>query len=172
MEPISPVDTPLRLHELEKPYIPVFILPKNLRPVLSIPQGTLLVSRELVKNIKVDYAVGDVVSSTLSYRKNIVDYKTRRTRGLRPPINVPYIRIVNPAGTLSINSLTMLKTKEYKTILVHGEEDLIPIGVHIESPDSNIGYGQPGVGVVVVKGNYHKTRRLLKAFKPGTYLVK
>ena len=157
---------------MKKPYIPVFILPKNLRPVLSIPQGTLLVSREQVRNINVDYAVGDVVSSTLSYKKNIVDYKTRRTHGLRPPIHTPYIRIVNPVGTLSINSLTILKTEKYKTIIVHGEEDLIPIGIHIESLDATIGYGQPGVGVVVVKGNYHKTRRLLKAFKPGIYLVK
>ena len=151
--------------------IPVFILPRRLRKLLSMPQGTLYVSDGIVRDLWVDYAVGDMVSVTLRYNTNVIDYKTRRREKLKPPVNKPSTRIINPPGTLSINSKTMFKARGYRTFIVYGEEDLVPLAISLEREHESIGYGQPGVGVVVLRTNIIRARRLLKTFKPSLYFL-
>ncbi len=147
--------------------IPLLTLPVNKRPILSLPHGTLYVSNSgLVKGMEAYYAVGDYVSQTLNYSVNIIDFKTRRRQKIMPTINSPALHVFNPPGTLSINSRTILKGDSVRTIIVVGEEDLIPIAISLEKKDRSIAYGQPGVGVVITKADPLKGRRLLKILKP------
>ncbi len=152
--------------------LPVFILPTKYRKLLSIPQGTLYVphSERVISGLKVDYAVGDIVSITLNYNVNIIDYKTRRREKVHPPIHEEYTYIINPPGSLSIHSRTILKTGRYKTYIVKGEEDLIPLAISLEEEGKLVGYGQPNVGVVLLKTSIYRARKLLKTFKPALYL--
>ncbi len=149
--------------------IPVLKLPSKARGILSAPQGTLYISRKrVVKGLKVYYAVGDYVSQTLEYRIGIVDYKTRRIRYVKPVLMKPIVQTINPRGTLSINTKTILKQGRIGSIVVRGEEDLVPIGIVLEKQGYKIAYGQPGIGVVIITSDPIRGRRLLKILQPDT----
>ncbi len=149
--------------------IPVLRLPFKIRKILSSPQGVLYISRKgIVKGLKAYYAVGDFVSQTLEYMISIVDYKTRRTKFVKPVLKKPIVQTINPRGTLSINTRTILKQERIGSILVRGEEDLTPIGIALEKQGYKIAYGQPGIGVVVITSELVRGRRLLKILEPDT----
>jgi uncharacterized protein (UPF0218 family) len=152
-------------------HIPVLKMPEYLRTTLSMPQGTLYISSHgLVKGITADYAVGDYVSMTLNYRINAIDYKTRRKRRVNAKVDEENTIIINPPGTLSIMSKTMLKAKKISTYIVVGEEDLLPVGIGLERKGTIV-YGQPGIGVVKLVSSRLKSQRILKTFKPAIHFL-
>ncbi len=156
--------------------IPVLLMPHFLRDVLSIPQGSLVVAKKnkYVRGVKVDIAIGDVVAKTLVSRARIIDYKTRRKiRVHQENKNIRRVLyIANPAGTLSLNTLTIVPNTVFDEIIVDGEEDLVPLAAIRNNNYNSIAYGQPGVGVVVIEKNMYtvfRAREILKTFKPVMY---
>ncbi len=148
--------------------LPVLRLPVWLRKTLSAPQGTLFIPKtNVIKSydIQVDFAIGDIVSRTLKASIKVIDGKTRRIKEL-PYTGKSDVTIINPQGTLSLNSKTLLKEKDINTIFVLGEEDLLGLGVSLEKDNIIFAYGQPRVGFVLVHTNTVRARKLLKTFKP------
>lgn len=148
--------------------LPVLRLPVWLRRTLYVPQGTLFIPEtNVIRNydIYVDFAIGDIVSRTLKASVRIIDGKTRRTKNLLYARKCDIV-IINPQGTLSLNSKTLLKEKNINTIFVLGEEDLLGLGVSLEKDDIILAYGQPRVGFVLVRADTIRARKLLKTFKP------
>ena len=107
-------------------------------------------------------AVGDIVSMHMlqfdvSLDVLIVDNKTMRKA--ISPIDVKVDRTLeakNPAGTITDEAWDAIRTaisSEGRTkILIDGEEDLLTIVTVLSAPlGSLVVYGQPKVGVVVVK---------------------
>ncbi|HLH45339.1 MAG TPA: GTP-dependent dephospho-CoA kinase family protein [bacterium] len=151
----------------------VWVISSRLRALLSKPMGrvyndkeylSLLSKRDLSKVI----TVGDVVSSTAfsrGYRPRImvVDQKTKRNEFAYDWKSLNPIKVWNPAGMISLDSLivfsTALNKKDCSLILVDGEEDLLTLVAIILSPTGySVFYGQPERGVVCV--NVNKTKRL------------
>jgi uncharacterized protein (UPF0218 family) len=108
--------------------------------------------------------VGDRVTDTLGALGRtpdvqIVDGVERREK--RKPPDVPYARLIkvkNPAGTLTEDSIDGVRRafsgEKPVRVEVEGEEDLMAMLAIAMAPVSAvIFYGQPGVGVVVVKAN-------------------
>ncbi len=151
-----------------KKYLPILKLPYFLRKILSAPMGKLLVSdKKLVKNIKVDIAVGDVVSETTENLLRVIDGKTRRTISIKKQeLERDFIKAINPPGTLSLNTRTITKCKKLKTLYIIGEEDITPLAFSLEYKDATIAYGQPGVGLVILTSNKINAIKVLKTFKP------
>lgn len=161
---------------MSRTQIPVLKIPSFLRKTLSLPQGTLYVSRKgFVTGISVDACVGDIVSSTLKSKTRILDFKTKRKyitgeeRVLRKQIYV-----INPPGTISLHAYIMLSKLDilFKDIVVDGEEDLVTLAVIENNRCNTVAYGQPGVGVVVIRRNRYslfRSKEILKTFKPVMY---
>jgi hypothetical protein len=108
--------------------------------------------------------VGDRVTETLGKigrtpDVQVVDGVERRVAREAP--GVPYARLVrvkNPAGTLTAGAIGGMKRafegRKPVRVWVDGEEDLMAILAIAMAPLSAVVfYGQPGVGVVVVKTN-------------------
>lgn len=149
-----------------KSAIPVLKPEKYLRKILATPQGILHVGKYPIKNLEADILVGDIVSTTLKGDVRIIDYKTRRSEKMEADIIKPSRHVVNPQGTLSLMSRTIAKAKKYKTVIVAGEEDLVTLAYALENDDIYIAYGQPRVGVVIIKSERFRALRILKTFKP------
>jgi len=137
-------------------------LPEEHRKLFQEPFGELHrnldeVIPEILGNIV--YAVGDVVTHNLQKKGIIpdiavVDGHTMRSPCRRvPEIHGEYIRVKNPAGTLTddlIRALEHAVGHSPFTVIVDGEEDLAVIPLVIAAPDGAIVlYGQPGQGVVL-----------------------
>lgn len=106
--------------------------------------------------------VGDRVTETMhrlgrTPDVQVVDEVERRTRRTAP--NVPYVTLLkarNPAGTITfeaIHAVTLAFASEKPCrVLIEGEEDLLALPAVDQAPiGSSLYYGQPGVGVVLVK---------------------
>jgi GTP-dependent dephospho-CoA kinase len=150
----------------------VYRLPEELRSQLATPLGRVYSSDEakgaefekLVREAPMVITVGDRVTESLGDLGRIPDVQVvdgveRRTAREEP--NVPYARLVkvtNPAGTLTTAAIAgmrnaMLGRKPVR-VRVEGEEDLMAVLAIAMAPVSAlVFYGQPGVGVVVVKAN-------------------
>jgi uncharacterized protein (UPF0218 family) len=151
-------------------------LPEKHRKLFQDPFGELYHNLdEVIPKIlgRVVYAVGDVVTHNL--RKKgifpdvaVVDGYTMRSPCRREPeIHGEYLRVKNPAGTLTDD---LIRALEYAvdhppfTVIVDGEEDLAVIPLVIAAPDGAIIlYGQPRQGVVfrVVNSEAKYTARQL-----------
>ncbi|MEM0355767.1 MAG: DUF359 domain-containing protein [Desulfurococcaceae archaeon] len=144
--------------------LPCLTLLPEYRLALSTPLSKLYVSYTgYVKGLEVQYSVGDVVSVNQNSRYKIVDWKTRRKEHVERMVRGDRLVLVNPPGSLSLNAFTMLKAKHYGLFEVVGEEDLL---VLITGREGDVVYGQPGVGVVVLKKNPFYLSSLIKGFKP------
>jgi len=142
--------------------VPALRLPDRLRRTLQIPLSTLYISKNWVKELNIEYCVGDIVSKNQKCKYMIVDGKTHREKFEE---KLSGYKIVNPRGTLSLNTLTILKAKRIRNLHVIGEEDLIVLGIGSEYK-ATIAYGQPYIGVVVVNSTPYWTTNIIKAFKP------
>ncbi|ADI32717.1 DUF359 domain-containing protein [Staphylothermus hellenicus] len=146
--------------------IPVLKPESYLRKILCSPQGTLYIGKYPIKDLEAHILVGDIVSNTLRGNIRIIDYKTRRRINIKSIIKKPLANLVNPRGTMSLMSRTIAKAKKYRTIIVKGEEDLVTLAYALENNETSIAYGQPDIGVVIIKNNRFKALRILKTFKP------
>lgn len=158
-------------------HIPVLLMPGFLRNVLSIPQGTLVVSKKnsFVRRVRVDVSIGDVVAQTIESKARIIDYKTRRSIRIKQRDRARRLlspKVINPAGTVSLNSMTIVSSMFFNEVVVDGEEDLLPLVAIMNKNYKSIAYGQPGVGVVIIEKNVYtvfRAREILKTFKPVMY---
>ncbi|MEZ0393931.1 MAG: DUF359 domain-containing protein [Desulfurococcaceae archaeon] len=130
-----------------------------------IPQGTLVISRDgrLVRGLVADFAVGDLVSSTVLSPSKVIDRKLLR----KPvPLALPgtNLKVINPRGHVTINSFTFAGVRGVLEVV--GEEDLLVLPVALKNEGATIAYGQPGAGVVILRASSLRARRLLKIYKP------
>jgi len=143
--------------------IPLLELPLFLRKVLKTPLSKLLVSQNTITGLRVDYAVGDIVSLNHEAVYRIFDGKTHR-QVLRAIQASSYV--INPPGAIALNALTLLKCSKYRDFPVDGEEDLLTLAVSRETRDKILIYGQPHAGVVVLRTNPYWALNIIKVFKP------
>jgi len=150
----------------------VYRLPEALRPKLAEPMGRVFTGEEvagpefarLVEEAPMVVTVGDRVTETMASlgrtpEVQVVDGMERRMQ--RAPPKVGYARLLkvkNPAGTLTLGAIGAMRAAflgmKPVRVLVRGEEDLMTILAIAMAPVSAVVfYGQPGVGVVVVKAN-------------------
>jgi len=153
-----------------------------LRKELKEPQGILIQGpfEETMNKLK-DYivkekpstiiSVGDVVSQNLvdsgiSVDILIVDNKTMRKK--IQPITVDAQQTFyakNPAGTITDEAWNTIKQALQLTgrtkIIIEGEEDLLTLVTVLSAPDDAfVVYGQPKVGVVLVKVNEENRKNM------------
>jgi uncharacterized protein (UPF0218 family) len=124
-------------------------------------------------------SVGDTVSRNfakhhVSTQLSITDNKSHRRR--LQPQSFPekcFVKVKNPQGTITPQAVASLKealeSEKPVHILVEGEEDLLTLIAVLYAPkDAIVVYGQPHVGVVVVKVTPEKraeAERILKSMK-------
>ena len=155
------------------------------KPFGTLIQGTfsetmsklgIIVEREKPPRI---ISVGDTVSQNLHEHKvnpqlSITDNKRMRKR-IQPKIfpAKSVIHVKNPQGTITEEATAAvrkaLESDKQVHIIVDGEEDLLTLVAVLHAPeDSLVVYGQPYVGIVVVKVTPEKkaeTMEILKAMK-------
>ncbi|AFL67304.1 DUF359 domain-containing protein [Desulfurococcus amylolyticus] len=151
--------------------IPVLKLPVDFRLSLSIPQGDLYVSpdRGLVYGLRAEAAVGDIVSRNHMVEMRITDAKTKRHTVDVGPRECDVL-VVNPQGTISINSFTSSLMGGARSICVVGEEDLLVIPFTLVRGFKII-YGQPDVGVVISSPSRERVLKILKGLKPDIVIM-
>jgi hypothetical protein len=147
-------------------------LPGELRTKLAAPLGTVYPGDEvegadferLVRSAPMVVTVGDRVTDTLGAMGRTPDVQVidgYERRILREVPAVHYARLIklkNPAGTLTAEAINGMRRaflgKKPVRVQVDGEEDLMAMLAIAMAPISaTIFYGQPGIGVVVVKAN-------------------
>ncbi len=87
----------------------------------------------------------------------VVDQVERRVRRSAP--DVPYVtlfRAANPAGVITSEAIRAIElafaSEKPSRVLIEGEEDLLALPAVDSAPlGSSLYYGQPGVGVVLVR---------------------
>jgi len=150
----------------------VYRLPEVLRPKLAEPMGRLFTGEEaagpdfarLVKEAPMVVTVGDRVTETIASlgrtpEVQVVDGMERRMQRALPKVEYArLLKVKNPAGTLTLGAIGAMRAAflgmKPVRVLVRGEEDLMAILAIAMAPVSAVVfYGQPGVGVVVVKAN-------------------
>lgn len=137
---------------------------KQQRSFLSKPLGPVISSASHKKNTTVavvgDYALSQFIEKNWLYTIGVYDKKTKREFFESSQLkNIkPDIKINNPAGLISYDSLEKLSKMDYKDtgnkkhILVDGEEDLVAVSLILTMPlHSLIYYGQPDQGMVLLK---------------------
>jgi hypothetical protein len=126
-------------------------------------------------------SVGDVVSNNLhDYgihpQLTVIDNISLRDQVMPQRQTVEKtIYVKNPQGTITQQAIDAIKTaiekNEHTHIVVDGEEDLLTLVAVLYAPlGSFVVYGQPHVGVVVVKVSEDakaRVKTLLKAMKPS-----
>jgi len=148
----------------------MYRLPEEMRPTLAKPLGRLFDSEELTKpafgkvvwGIPVIATVGDRVTETLwrlgrAPEVQIVDGRENRME--RKPPDVPYARVVrvkNPPGAITQSAIDAIREvfdgSKPARLLVDGEEDLLAIPAVVLAPLlTGVFYGQPGVGIVLIR---------------------
>ena len=166
------------------------VTPK-LRRIFKEPFGTLIRGsfhetmskfKELVDQEKPSsiISVGDVVSHNLHERNihpqvTIIDYKFLRTQTLAKmdPVEKT-VNVHNPQGKITEEAIIAIKEaiekKQHTHIVVKGEEDLLTLIAVLYAPlDAFVVYGQPHLGIVVVKVTAEKktqAQEFLNAMKP------
>jgi uncharacterized protein (UPF0218 family) len=150
----------------------VYRLPVKLRSRLAKPLGRVFSQNEaggeefrnMAMIAPMVVTVGDRVTDTLESvgripEVQVVDGVERRKKRGFP--KVPYARLIkvkNPAGALTVDAIEGVRAafagKKPARVQVEGEEDLMAMLAIAMAPISAlVYYGQPGVGVVVVKAN-------------------
>lgn len=114
-----------------------------------------------IKGAKKVIAVGDATTDRLLGFGivpdiAVVDGKERRSARNFPDYSAKELECANPAGTISIHAIDLLKTalaeKQPVRMVVKGEEDLLALPMFAMAPDGAIVlYGQPHEGLVIVK---------------------
>ncbi len=126
-------------------------------------------------------SVGDVVSLNLhkygfNPQLSIIDNKSLRSQIMpERTIAKDTVNVINPPGTITKEATIAVKEalekNEHVHIVVDGEEDLLVlIAVLYASKDDFVVYGQPHVGIVVIKVSDEKkgqVERWLNAMKPS-----
>ncbi len=141
-----------------------------MRSKLAAPLGRVFTGEEtkgrefagLVETAPMIVTVGDRVTDTVGAMgrtpdMQVVDGVERRMK--RTPPEVPYAKLVkvkNPAGMLTAGAISGMRQafvgKKPVRVLVEGEEDLMAmLAIAMAPVFATVLYGQPGVGVVVVK---------------------
>ena len=104
-----------------------------------------------------DFALSKFIEKDWVYTIGVYDKKTKREPFESKQLKdiKPDIKIDNPAGLISLQSLTKLSKLDFyekKHVLVNGEEDLITVSLILTMPlNSLIYYGQPEEGMVLLK---------------------
>ena len=166
------------------------ITPK-LRVKFKEPFGTLIQGsfEETISKIKDSIesekpqtliSVGDVVSQNLHEHDihpqiTIIDYKFLRTQTMAKmdPVEKT-VNVRNPQGKITEEAITAIKEaieeKQHTHIVVEGEEDLLTLIAVLYAPlNAFVVYGQPHLGIVVVKVTSEKktqAQEFLNAMKP------
>jgi uncharacterized protein (UPF0218 family) len=121
-------------------------------------------------------SVGDTVSRNLHEHQinpqlSITDNKCKR-KIIKPRVfaGKKVVQVKNPQGTITEEAITAIKealeSHEPVHIIVDGEEDLLTlIAVLYASEKSLIVYGQPNVGIVVVKVTSQKKAEVTEILK-------
>lgn len=136
---------------------------------------TLLRLKELIDKEKPTriISVGDIVSKQmieygLSPNILIIDNKTMR-KSIQPiKAQAEYeLNVKNPPGSISdeswITFQNALKKNGVTKIIIDGEEDLLTVVAVLSAPtNSFVIYGQPMVGIVVVKVNKETKQKMQK----------
>jgi hypothetical protein len=157
-------------------------LTDEIRTLLKQPLGTLIegtqdeTMEELRKVIEIEkpkiiVAVGDSVSQNMvnhgiNANIYIIDYKTMRNPVKYYKLNAAIsTRVKNPAGEISEEAWNNIKELIHQTktaeIIVDGEEDLLTLPAIAQAPiNSLVIYGQPEVGIVVVKVTDKKKKEI------------
>jgi uncharacterized protein (UPF0218 family) len=132
--------------------------------IQGTPEETMDNLKEMVKKEKPSkiISVGDIVSQNLHKHNihpqlTIIDNISLRTQKL--PIETAVQKTVcveNPQGTITQESIfaikEALKSNEHTHIVVKGEEDLLTLIAVLYAPENAfVVYGQPHLGIVVVK---------------------
>ena len=162
-----------------------YTITPELRIKLKDPFGTLIQGtfHETIDEIKklvetekpsIIVSVGDIVSrnfhqASLNPQLTIIDNISSRTQKM--PQEAPVkktIYVKNPQGTITHEAIRAVKQalekKGHTHIVVDGEEDLLALIAVIYAPtNSFVVYGQPHLGVVVVKVTSEKKAQA-KAF--------
>ena len=145
-------------------------------------QQTMSKMKELVDNEKPTtiISVGDVVSHNLHEYNihpqiTIIDYKFLRTQTLTEmdPVEKT-VKVRNPQGKITEEAIVAIKEaiekKQHTHIVVKGEEDLLTLIAVLYAPlNAFVVYGQPHLGIVVVKVTAEKktqAQEFLNAMKP------
>ncbi|HME18197.1 MAG TPA: DUF359 domain-containing protein [Nitrososphaerales archaeon] len=145
-------------------------LPADLRPRLARPMGRLFKAAVVggsafaraVDGSTVVVTVGDRVTETIGKMGRVPDVQIvdgRENRVERRLPDVPCrrtIRVRNPPATITEDAIAGIreafKGGKRTRVLVDGEEDLLAIPAIVLAPASAaVYYGQPGVGIVMVK---------------------
>jgi len=168
-----------------------YILTPELRLILKDPFGSLiqgtfnetmakmkeLVKKEMPSRI---ISVGDVVSLNLHKegiepQLTIIDNVSLREQVISQDENVEKTVLVdNPQGTITQEAIQAVKNaiqeKVHTHIVVKGEEDLLTLVAVLYAPENAfVVYGQPHIGIVVVKASSEKkeeTKQFLNDMKP------
>jgi uncharacterized protein (UPF0218 family) len=169
-----------------------YIITPKLRTKFKEPFGTLIQGsfdetmskmKELVGKEKPPriISVGDVVSHNLHEHKihpqvSIIDNKFLRTQSMPEMTSAEKtVNVNNPKGTITEEAISaimeVLKNNEHTHIVVEGEEDLLTLIAILYAPENAyVVYGQPYLGIVVVKVTPEKkaqAQQFLKAMKPS-----
>jgi len=149
--------------------VPALELPHQFRQDFSLPQGVLVVHPEkgVVKKLRVDVAVGDIVSQRHDAKVRVLDYRTKRvslSNATKP--HECDVRVINPPGYLSLNSISLITSMEEGSLCVMGEEDLLVVPF-LSRECRLIIYGQPGTGIVLVGSRVEMALKVLKILKPA-----
>jgi len=168
-----------------------YAITPELRTKFKEPFGTLIQGsydetmckmKELVDKEKPPrtISVGDVVSRNLHECKihpqlTIIDNKFLRNQPM-PEKTSPEktVHVNNPQGTITEEAIFAIKENikknEHAHIVVDGEEDLLTLIAVLYAPENSfVVYGQPHLGIVVVKVTPEKkaqAKEFLKAMKP------
>jgi uncharacterized protein (UPF0218 family) len=144
--------------------------------ITGTPQETMAALKTLMnkENPPTLVSVGDVVSKNLhDYglhpQLTIVDFISLRDQAmpkLAPVENT--VCVVNPQGTITAQALAAIKAAldsgAHTHIEVKGEEDLLTLIAVLYAPEGSfVVYGQPHMGIVVVKSMLDK-KEMVKQF--------
>lgn len=140
--------------------------------------------KELIKKEKPStvISVGDVVSRNMSeygISLNVLIVDNKVMRKPIQPITVDTDQTFyakNPAGTITDEAWTAIRRaieqKGKTKVMIDGEEDLLTVVAVLSAPeDSLVVYGQPHVGIVVVKvteETREKMRRIVDAMEESS----
>jgi GTP-dependent dephospho-CoA kinase len=170
----------------------VYTLTEEMRVKFKEPFGTLIEGsfvetmnkmKSMINQLKPSriISVGDVVSLNLheygfNPQLSIIDNKSLRTQIMpERTITKNTVHVVNPQGTITKEATVAVKEalekNEHVHIVVEGEEDLLVLIAVLHASEGDfVVYGQPHVGIVVIKVSGEKkgqVERWLNAMKPS-----
>lgn len=154
----------------------------EVREMLRRPLGRLFSDNEIsstifintLRDAKFVISVGDRVTETINSlgripELQIVDGKEKRKERELPNVRFSsLIKARNPAGYITDEAIDAIKEamkglSKPVRLLIDGEEDLLAIpAVYFAPAGSNLYYGQPDEGIVLVKVDESAKRRSLK----------